>query len=65
MLSNLDSVNVVESLAHSKIGRDRVLPAVMAVALGLMLLYAAGFTETTTLHNAAHDVRHSAAIPCH
>ena len=65
MLSNSDSVNVVDSLAYSKIRRDRVLPAVLAVAFGLMLLYAAGFAETTTLHNAAHDVRQSAAIPCH
>jgi cobalt transporter subunit CbtB len=65
VLSNSDSVNVVDSLAHSKFRRDRVLPAVLAVAFGLMLLYAAGFAKTTTLHNAAHDVRHSAAIPCH
>jgi cobalt transporter subunit CbtB len=37
----------------------------LAAALGLVLLYAAGFAETETLHNAAHDARHSAAMPCH
>jgi cobalt transporter subunit CbtB len=45
--------------------KDRVLPALLAAALGGMLLYAAGFAETELLHNAAHDARHSAATPCH
>lgn len=65
VLSISDSVEAVDSLAHSKMGRDRVLPAVFAAAFGLMLLYAAGFAQTKALHNAAHDIRHSAAIPCH
>lgn len=65
MLSISDSVAAVDSPARSNVGRDRVLPAVFAAALGLTLLYAAGFAETRALHNAAHDVRHSAAIPCH
>lgn len=65
VLSVSESGKAVDSLARSNTGRERVLPALFAAALGLMLLYAAGFAQTNALHNAAHDVRHSAAIPCH
>ncbi|MCK9398111.1 MAG: CbtB-domain containing protein [Methylobacter sp.] len=50
---------------HSKVLKDRILPAMLAGMLGLALLYAAGFAETAQLHNAAHDGRHSASFPCH
>jgi cobalt transporter subunit CbtB len=42
-----------------------LLPTVLAAALGLLLLYAAGFSDIAPLHNAAHDGRHSASFPCH
>ena len=45
--------------------QDRILPAMLAGMLGLMLLYAAGFSDIAPLHNAAHDGRHSASFPCH
>ena len=45
--------------------KDKLLPAAMAVGLGLVLLYGAAFAETPALHNAAHDGRHSAGFPCH
>jgi len=51
------------SLAH--VLKDKILPGVFAAMLGLVLLYAAGFAETSALHNAAHDGRHSASFPCH
>jgi cobalt transporter subunit CbtB len=65
VISVSDSAKADDALAHPNIGRNRVLPAVFAVLLGLIFLYAAGFGQTEALHNAAHDVRHSAAIPCH
>ena len=39
--------------------------AVIAALLGLFLLYGVGFANPATLHNAAHDTRHSFAFPCH
>lgn len=42
-----------------------LLPTVLPAALGLLLLYAAGFSDIAPLHNAAHDGRHSASFPCH
>ena len=36
-----------------------------ALLLGLLILYGAGFLQTSAVHNAAHDMRHSAGFPCH
>lgn len=43
----------------------RVLPALSAALLGLVILFAVGFANSDVLHNAAHDSRHSFAFPCH
>ncbi len=39
-------------------------PALWAALLGLVILCAAGFAPQE-FHNAAHDARHSFALPCH
>ena len=36
-----------------------------AFILGAFLFYAAAFASSHTLHNAAHDVRHTIIAPCH
>ena len=33
--------------------------------LGVVMLYGAGFVQTSEAHNAAHDARHSIGFPCH
>jgi cobalt transporter subunit CbtB len=33
--------------------------------LGAVFLYVAGFVQTSAVHNAAHDMRHSLGFPCH
>ena len=45
--------------------KNSILPSLLAAALGLALIYGAGFAQTVQLHNAAHDGRHSAGFPCH
>ena len=42
-----------------------VIPAVLAILLGVVLVYGVGFASPMALHNAAHDVRHAFAFPCH
>lgn len=42
-----------------------VLPAIGALLFGVFLIFGAGFAQPSTLHNAAHDARHSFAFPCH
>lgn len=47
-------------------GRAAVLaPALLAILLGAFLIYGVGFAHRIAVHNAAHDVRHSFAFPCH
>jgi len=52
--------------------RDRVAiepstfaAAAVALLLGLLLVLGIGFLQPSALHNAAHDVRHAVAFPCH
>lgn len=45
--------------------KDALLPSLGAAALGIVLLFGAGFAPMEALHNAAHDSRHSAGFPCH
>ena len=54
-----------ESGAAIEAGTNRRLAAVVAAALGLVIVFAAGFAPSETAHNAAHDTRHSFAFPCH
>lgn len=42
-----------------------VVQAVLAMALGLFVVGVVGFSHISAVHNAAHDVRHSNAFPCH
>jgi cobalt transporter subunit CbtB len=37
----------------------------LAATLGVFLLWGVGFSPIDVVHNAAHDVRHSNAFPCH
>ena len=42
-----------------------VKPAILAIALGVFILYGVGFAQPQLLHDAAHDTRHAFAFPCH
>ena len=39
--------------------------AALATFLGLGLIWGVGFATPSSIHNAAHDTRHSLAFPCH
>jgi cobalt transporter subunit CbtB len=36
-----------------------------AVVLGAFVILGVGFAAPAAIHNAAHDVRHAYAFPCH
>lgn len=42
-----------------------VAPALVAIVLGVFILFGVGFVQPDALHNAAHDTRHAFAFPCH
>lgn len=43
----------------------RTWPIAVAVMLGVGLIYGVGFAGSATIHDAAHDTRHSLSFPCH
>jgi cobalt transporter subunit CbtB len=42
-----------------------IAQALLAMALGLFIVGVVGFSHISAVHNAAHDVRHANAFPCH
>jgi cobalt transporter subunit CbtB len=53
------------SLADEPDKLTRVLSASAAIGLALIILFGTAFAGPEIIHNAAHDVRHSFAFPCH
>jgi len=43
----------------------QLVAAAMAAAFGMFLILGVGFAQSDTLHNAAHDSRHSFSFACH
>lgn len=43
----------------------KVLPAVLAAMFGLAIIVVIGHVQASSLHDAAHDVRHATGFPCH
>lgn len=39
--------------------------AVLAMAIGVGVIWIAGFAQAHALHAAAHDTRHATGFPCH
>ena len=49
----------------STVDTNAIAQAVLAMALGLFIVGVVGFSHISAVHNAAHDVRHANAFPCH
>jgi cobalt transporter subunit CbtB len=62
-IRNITSGAIADTAAITQ--RQRLIAALSAAALGVCLVYFAGFSHIEAVHNAAHDTRHSAAFPCH
>ena len=54
-----------QTVHTSTIDSHTVAQAVLAMALGLFIVGVVGFSHISAVHNAAHDVRHANAFPCH
>jgi cobalt transporter subunit CbtB len=44
---------------------EALVAALVALALGVGLVFTTGFSHPSTIHNAAHDTRHALSFPCH
>ena len=49
----------------TQIRTTQALQASLAALLGIALFIGVALSHPTTIHNAAHDSRHSIAVPCH
>ncbi|MCY4420293.1 MAG: CbtB-domain containing protein [Gammaproteobacteria bacterium] len=52
--------------AHAGIiSLEMVVAVTAAILIGTLIVTAVGFAGPEVVHNAAHDLRHSLAFPCH
>ncbi len=42
-----------------------IVPALLAITLGLFIVATVGFSHIGIIHNGAHNTRHANAFPCH
>ncbi len=65
MSRTIAQTSSVERLRTGSLSTATVTGVVLAATLGTFLILATGFAGADVLHNAAHDVRHGTAFPCH
>jgi cobalt transporter subunit CbtB len=53
------------ALPAAKERSSEIVQALAAILFGLLVIGVVGFSHLEVVHNAAHDVRHSNAFPCH
>lgn len=53
------------SVSTSTVDTRRLGAGLASLMMGTALLFLVGFAPMSSVHNAAHDTRHSAAFPCH
>ncbi|MCZ4353902.1 CbtB-domain containing protein [Roseovarius aestuarii] len=47
------------------LSRAQFVPALFVAIMGVALITLTGHVQASTLHDAAHDVRHATGFPCH
>ncbi|QGM96123.1 CbtB domain-containing protein [Methylocystis parvus] len=59
----MNNAAAIRTLSASRI--ESLKAAFVALVIGLGLVYGAGFANSETVHDAAHDSRHALSFPCH
>ena len=62
-----DQATVISNTTEAKrtLTISKPVQLLAAFMLGAVIMYGVGFLQTSAVHNAAHDVRHSTGFPCH
>jgi cobalt transporter subunit CbtB len=58
----IKTLNIIET---DVVNNETLKARILAVAFGIAILFVVGFANSTSVHNAAHDTRHTLAFPCH
>lgn len=57
---------VIPQTLHTAVSAaGRMLPYTVSALLGLALLGLVGYVPYPAVHDAFHDIRHTAGFPCH
>ena len=59
------TTNAIAARSRSISKAETFKAAFVAFVLGLGLVYGAGFANSESVHDAAHDSRHALSFPCH
>ncbi len=53
--------------SQTSVFSDKVIPAACAALLGLSIIFSVAFMQgpNASVHDAAHDMRHSFGVVCH
>ena len=58
-------MQITPDYATADVRSNELTAVVLGLLLGAFLILGVGFTDSSTIHNAAHDTRHSVSFPCH
>ena len=60
-----EATNIISEIQSGAIPLATVYAVTAAVLIGTLIIAAVGFAGPEVMHNAAHDLRHGLAFPCH
>lgn len=60
MTNNANAATHAAVVSHADL-----LPIALAMFIGVGLIFVAGFSHASALHDTAHDARHAVSFPCH
>ena len=55
----------IRATAGVRRGTGEMMAIAFAAMLGIAMIVVVGHVQASTLHDAAHDVRHATGFPCH
>lgn len=60
-----EATNMVTQIQSGAVPTTTVFAVFAAMLIGAFIIVGVGFAGPEVLHNAAHDLRHGLAFPCH
>lgn len=49
----------------ANLAQTNIATIALVFLMGATMVFVAGFAQSATMHESAHDVRHAAGFPCH
>ena len=60
-----EATKIAVPVQNGTIPNTMVFAVSAAMLIGALIILGVGFAGPEVLHNAAHDIRHGLAFPCH